>query len=163
MAQQAIEQTLPQSTTRELTPTRRQGKRLQLAIVALVILSAVGYLVYSGLNTKVYYHTVSELQAGKPALTGQQVRVAGIVTEDAIVREQSGAIIRFTMADDGGAMPVLFKGAVPDIFQPGIEVVVEGKYGADGLFVADTLLAKCPSKFDTAQGGGQSDGSAIGQ
>ncbi len=150
MAQRAIGQAFPQAAIGEGLAARRRGKRRQLAIVALVILGAVGFLVYSGLRTNVYYQTVGELRAGGSAAVGKQVRVAGVVTEDAIAREGSGSIIHFTMADGGGALPVTYKGAVPDIFQPGIEVVVEGKYGADGRFTADTLLAKCPSKFEEA-------------
>ncbi len=130
--------------------TRRGGKRLQLAVVALVILGAVGYLVYSGLRANVYYQTVGELQAGSAAMAGRQVRVAGLVTHDPIAREESGAVVRFTMADEGGTLPVTYRGAVPDIFGPDIEVVVEGKWTPEGGFVADTLLAKCPSKFDAA-------------
>ena len=131
---------------------RRRGKGLQLAIVGLVILAAVGYLVFSGLRTNVYYQTVGELQAsaaqGAPGAAGRQVRVAGTVAEGSVVREEAGSLVRFTMADAGGSMPVTYKGAVPDIFGPGIEVVVEGKYDPNGVFVADTLLAKCPSKFE---------------
>lgn len=150
MAQQAVGQALPRSSARDPLVTRRRDKRWQLAVVALVILGAVGFLVYSGLRTNVYYQTVSELQAGGAKATGKQVRVAGVVTHDAIVREQSGSLLRFTMSDGGGTLPVTYKGTVPDIFQPGVEVVVEGKYGADGQFTAETLLAKCPSKFETA-------------
>ena len=129
---------------------RRGNKWLQLAVVALVILGAVGYLVYSGLSTTVYYQTVSELRAAATnGAGGQQVRVAGTVADNSVVREEAGSVVRFVMADAGGTVPVVYKGAVPDIFGPGIEVVVEGKY-VDGAFTADTLLAKCPSKFETA-------------
>ena len=124
------------------------NKRLQLAVVALVLLSAVGYLVYSGLQTNVYYQTVGELRGATAA--GRPVRVAGLVDEGSIVRQEGGSVLRFSMSDAGGSIPVVYKGAVPDIFQPGIEVVIEGKYAPGGEFTANTLLAKCPSKFDTA-------------
>jgi cytochrome c-type biogenesis protein CcmE len=127
--------------------TRRGGKRWQLAIVALVILGAVGYLVYNGLSTNVYYQTVSELRAGH-AKPGQQVRLAGNVVAGSIVREEGSATVHFNVADAGGTLPVVYSGTVPDIFGPGIEVVVEGKYTPGNSFVADTMLAKCPSKFE---------------
>lgn len=127
------------------------SKRLQLVVVALVLLSAVGYLVYSGLQTNVYYQTVGELRGSDTAAAGRPVRVAGLVDEGSIVRQEGGSVLRFSMSDDSGSIPVVYKGAVPDIFQPGIEVVIEGKYAPGGEFTADTLLAKCPSKFDTAQ------------
>lgn len=129
----------------------RSNKRLQLAAIALVLLGAVGYLVYSGLRTNVYYQTVNELQAQGVGAASKQVRVAGVVADGSIARQESGSVVRFTIADGGGTMPVVYKGTVPDIFQPGIEVVIEGKYTPGGEFAATTLLAKCPSKFDTAE------------
>ncbi len=129
------------------TATRRGGKRWQLAIVALVIVGAIGYLVYNGLGTNVYYQTVTELQGGNAH--GQQIRLAGNVVDGSIVREDGSGMVRFSVADAGGELPVVYKGVVPDIFGPGIEVVVEGKYNPSTGFAADTMLAKCPSKFDT--------------
>ena len=126
------------------------NKRLQLVVVALVLISAVGYLVYSGLQTNVYYQTVGELRADGSKVAGQPVRVAGTVDDGSIARQEGGSVLRFSMSDGSGSIPVVYRGAVPDIFQPGIEVVVEGKYAPGGDFTAHTLLAKCPSKFDTA-------------
>jgi len=135
--------------------TRRRGKGLQLAVVGLVILAAVGYLVYSGLRTNVYYRTVSELQVGEVD-PGRQVRLAGNVVPGSIVREEGSSVVRFQVADPGGALAVVYKGAVPDIFGPDIEVVLEGKYNPGTGFAADTMLAKCPSKFEEqAKNGGQ--------
>jgi cytochrome c-type biogenesis protein CcmE len=134
---------------------RRRGKGLQLAIVGLVILAAVGYLVYSGLRTNVYYRTVSELQTGDVD-PGRQIRLAGNVVPGSIVREEGSSTVRFQVADAGGALPVVYKGAVPDIFGPEIEVVLEGRYNPSTGFAADTMLAKCPSKFEEqASSGGQ--------
>ena len=135
-----------------LPQVRRAGKRRQLTVVVLVLLGAVGYLVYSGLRTTVYYQTVGELQAaaGGPGVAGRQVRVLGRVADGSVVREEAGSVVRFVIADEAGQLPVTYKGAVPDIFGPGIEVVVEGKYTPGTGFVAEELLAKCPSKFDSA-------------
>ena len=57
---------------------------------------------------------------------------------------------RVLVYDGSGKVPVYYRGGpVPDIFGDEVQVVVEGKYNADGTFVANTLLAKCPSKFET--------------
>ena len=140
----------PRAAAQVRAGAQRGNKRLQLAIVALVILAGVGYLVFSGLRTNVYYQTVSELQASGGA-GGRQVRLAGKVVDGSVVREEGSSTVRFMVADDGGTMPIVYSGAVPDIFGPGIEVVLEGKYNPNTGFVADTMLAKCPSKFDPAQ------------
>ena len=129
-------------------PTRRTGLKVALAGGALVV--GVAYLILTGLQTStVYYLTVGELLAKGPAAYGQQLRVAGDVTPGSVLKEDAGLGIRFVVQDGSGQIPVYYRGGpVPDIFGDEVQVVVEGKYGPDGTFVASTLLAKCPSKFD---------------
>jgi cytochrome c-type biogenesis protein CcmE len=60
-------------------------------------------------------------------------------------------VVNFKITDaKTTAMPVVYSGVVPDIFQAGAQVVVEGKLGSNGVFQAQTLLTKCPSKFQAA-------------
>lgn len=125
----------------------RQAKIL--AAVGVVV-AAVGFLLVTAFqNTAVYYLTVSELQAAGPSLYGQPVRVAGNVVPGSIQRDPTSPVVRFEAQDVSGRMPVFYRGVLPDIFGDGIEVVVEGRYAENGSFTAHTLLAKCPSKFDT--------------
>lgn len=124
------------------------GGRLKLVVVGAVVFLAVVYLVYTATQAgAVYYLTVSELKQRGPS-TWQQVRVSGDVVDGTIQRD--GTTVRFVVKDAGGQLPVVYQGVVPDIFGPNIQVVVEGKYGADGVFHASTLLAKCPSRFESA-------------
>ena len=113
---------------------------------ALVIAACVGYLIYSASGgTSEYYLTVSELSAHSQ--TGD-VRVAGVVQND-VLKSDGGLHVTFTEKDTTASMPVEYTGTLPDIFQPGITVVAEGRLGSDGVFHARTLLAKCPSRFST--------------
>ena len=114
------------------------------ALPGLVVAGCVGYLIItaSGASAE-YYVTVSELRAHP---TSGDVRVAGVVQPDV---QKSGLHVSFTEKDGTAAMPVDYTGTLPDIFKPGITVVVEGRIGADGVFHARTLLAKCPSRFST--------------
>jgi cytochrome c-type biogenesis protein CcmE len=114
-------------------------------------MAAVAYLVATSLqNNAVYYLTVSELQSKAASLSGQPVRVAGNVVPGTIQRNVGDFTVRFDIADGSGQLPVTYRGVVPDIFGPNIEVVVEGRYNEGGAFNAATLLAKCPSKFESA-------------
>jgi len=124
---------------------------LKFAIAGGVFLLAVGYLVLTGMqNNAVYYLTVSELTA-QPNLAGRQVRVAGNVAPGSVEKTNGGLALRFIVQDASGSFPVVYKGGpVPDIFGEQVEVVVEGKIQPDGVFAAETLLAKCPSKFEDA-------------
>ncbi len=55
-------------------------------------------------------------------------------------------------------MPVEYRGPVPDIFKPGVQVVVQGRMGGDGVFHARVLEAKCPSRFSSAPARGAAGG-----
>jgi len=120
---------------------------LKWSIPAVIVAACVGYLIYSASGgTTEYYLTVSELRANHES---GDVRVAGVVQDD-VQKTDGGLRVTFTEKDGTASMPVEYSGTLPDIFRPGITVVVEGTLGADGVFHARTLLAKCPSRFSTA-------------
>ena len=113
---------------------------------ALIVAACVGYLIYTASGgTTEYYLTVSELHRHSQAA---DVRVAGVVEND-VVKTDGGLHVTFTEKDSTASMPVDYTGTLPDIFQPGITVVAEGRLGSDGVFHARTLLAKCPSRFSS--------------
>ena len=115
-------------------------------IPGAVVAACVGYLIYSAsAGATPYYLTVSQLRSQAPA---GDVRVAGVVEND-VEKSDGGLRVTFTEKDSTATMPVEYTGTLPDIFRPGITVVAEGTMGADGVFHARTLLAKCPSKFST--------------
>ncbi|HVH63642.1 MAG TPA: cytochrome c maturation protein CcmE [Candidatus Dormibacteraeota bacterium] len=115
-------------------------------IPVAIVAACVGYLIYSASGgTSVYYLTVSQLRTQAPV---GDVRVAGVVQND-VQKSEGGMHVTSTEKDGTASLPVEYTGTLPDIFQPGITVVAEGKLGRDGVFHATTLLAKCPSRFST--------------
>jgi cytochrome c-type biogenesis protein CcmE len=132
-------------------PTARRPLPRKFLVAGAVLVLAIGQLVATNLGSAtVYYLTVGELTAqGNPP--GRIVRVSGDVAAGSIARD--GAAVRFTIADPGGSLPVVYRGVVPDIFGDGVQVVVEGLPDAGGVFQASTLLAKCPSRFEAEPGG----------
>ncbi|GAC1359773.1 MAG: cytochrome c maturation protein CcmE [Ktedonobacteraceae bacterium] len=131
-------------------PQRKRRIPLSFLLAGIAILGAIVYLIF--INTQasaVYYMTVTELH-GCTTCTTQSVRVAGVVQADSIVRDDANQHISFVINDGKAVLPVIYSGIVPDIFRAGIQVVVEGKYSGQGAFQAQTLLAKCPSKFQSA-------------
>jgi len=134
--------------TEENAPLRpRRRLPLSFIIGGLAILAAVIYLVYANTQANaLYYMTVSELKHCTICTT-QSVRVAGVVQQGSIVRDDQKQLVTFVIAQGGQQLAVSYSGVVPDIFRPGIEVVVEGHYAGHGPFQAQNLLAKCPSKF----------------
>lgn len=120
-----------------------------------VVAACVGYLVVSATGSSAeYYQTIPEMRSHP---SSGNVRVLGVVQDD-VVRTEGGIRVRFTAAEGGQTMPVDYRGTVPDIFQPGIQVVVDGRMGSDGVFHARTLEAKCPSRFSAAQSQGTPSG-----
>lgn len=96
-----------------------------------------------------YYYTVSELLEQGSSLNGEHVRVEGQAASDSAVQESAGRILKFTIVDGDGekGLPVVYQGVVPDSFKPGADVVIEGHLDSDGVFQANTMMAKCPSKY----------------
>ncbi len=148
-------QTVVRVSEGEEKPVLHRRKRLPISFIVagLAILGAVIYLIYTSTQANaLYYLTVSELKSCTTCTT-QSVRVAGFVQAGSIVRDDQKQQISFVIADSGHTLPVVYSGIVPDIFRPGIQVVVEGHYNGQGPFQAQMLLAKCPSKFQSATPG----------
>lgn len=117
------------------------------SVLGAVVAVCVGYLVYTASWSGVsYYRTVAEVKA-RP---GSDVRVLGTAQD---VRQGASPLdVTFTEVDAGYRMPVAYHGQVPDIFKDGVQVVVEGRMGGDGVFRASSLITKCPSRFTAAKG-----------
>ncbi len=136
-------------------PSRRRHKRLPISFIlgGLAILGAVIYLIYANTQANAaFYLTVSELKSCTTC-AAQSIRVAGVVQAGSVVNNEQNQQISFVIAESGQSLPVVYSGIVPDIFGPGITVVVEGHYTGTGPFQAQTLLTKCPSKFQAATPG----------
>ncbi len=120
----------------------------------LFVIAGVGLLIYRGISdTGVYYMTVEELIEKAPVLKDDSVRISGNVVADSIDYNQKELILSFAVSDienPAKTIDVLYNGVVPDAFTSDVEVVLEGVYKEDrNLFLAETLLAKCPSKYES--------------
>ncbi len=121
----------------------RRPSRLPIVLLGLAVLgalAAVGYTMFT--RSIVYYHTPTEVQA----MPGERVRVSGQVVDGTI--ESSAGTVRFAITDGTTTVPVVYRGPRPDTLRDEAEAVVEGELGPDGVFRADVLFAKCPSKFE---------------
>lgn len=136
---------------------KRRAPRWGFIIAGLAIIAAVIYLVVANTGTSAeYYMTIHELQ-NCSSCAGQAVRVAGFVSKDGVTKLDNNQAISFNITDNTLAMPVMYRGIVPDTVKAGTQVVVEGHL-LNGVFQATTLLAKCPSKFQAATPGASSTG-----
>ncbi|MCB0137538.1 MAG: cytochrome c maturation protein CcmE [Caldilineaceae bacterium] len=120
--------------------TRKQRRLTLIAAAGAVLAVAVGLVLYAFQDTIVFFTTPSELQA-KPAAPGTRLRLGGLVEDGSVVRG-TGTAVSFTITDTEATVPVVYEGTLPDLFREGQGVVAEGRFDSEGVFVADTVLAK---------------------
>lgn len=119
-----------------------RGKRLALILAALALLGGATALVLSAMRENlVFFHTPSEVAEGK-AHFGRTFRIGGLVAPGSLERLPDGVTVRFAVTDTAKTIPVVYRGALPDLFSEGKGAVAQGKLGPDGVFVASEVLAK---------------------
>lgn len=150
--------------------------RMKFIIGGLLILAAVIYLIASSTQASAeYFMTIDELKAKGQSIVGKNLRVSGAVVGDTIqydpqtltltfdvahvpgdnneVDAQGGlaAVLHAAVADPGRArMKVTYSGPKPDLLKNEAQAIMTGQLGADGVFHADELLLKCPTKYEEA-------------
>jgi cytochrome c-type biogenesis protein CcmE len=129
------------------------NKYLKFGGVTVVILVALGYLAYTGVqDSKSYYVTIKELRGMDDGVYAKRLRVAGNVVPGSIKR--TGTHVEFTLKELDLTLPVVYSGteAPPDTFKDDSQALAEGSFGRDGVFHAKQLQAKCASKYAPAPG-----------
>jgi cytochrome c-type biogenesis protein CcmE len=125
----------------------------RFAIGALVIVAGVGALIATGVQeTGVYFLTPTELLTRTRAdstFHDVGIKVGAKVVPGSVQRD--ARTIAFRVSDGTSEFPVTYTGLIPDTFTDAsnIEVIVEGKYGRDGVFHATEVLAKCGSRYES--------------
>jgi len=127
-----------------MDPSRKRTIRLVVALRVAVLLA--GALVYTSFDAATEAREPSELLANSSP--NESYELTGKVVAGSVRRGEE--VLSFKVRDRKGdvSVPVRYKGAVPDPFREGREVIVTGRL-TNGVFVAekDSLVTKCPSKF----------------
>ena len=132
-----------------MDPARKRKIRLAVALTAAVVLA--GALVWTSFGGSTEARTPSQALTAAP---GSSIQLTGKVVPGSIRHE--GRLLRFRVRDRSGSasVPVVYQGVVPDPFRDGREVIVSGKmHGGTLVGERDTLVTKCPSKFQSKPGG----------
>lgn len=154
--------------------TRATGGRAKFLVGGLLILAAIVYLIASSTQSAAqYFYTVDELKAQGAKAVGKNLRVSGVVLGDTIQYDAKSLELRFSIgqvtdntkeieaagglaaaleaaaADPNSArIPVVYIGPKPDLMKPEAQAIITGKLGEDGVFHADELLLKCPTRYE---------------
>lgn len=151
-------------------------QRNKFIIGGVLILAAVVYLIASSTHASAeYFMTVDELNAEGAAAISRSVRLSGAVLGDTIQYDPSTLTLKFEVAHvpgdnaeierQGGLAAVLhaavtdpsrsriqvqYEGVMPDLLRNEAQAIMTGKLGEDGVFYAEELLLKCPTKYEEA-------------
>jgi cytochrome c-type biogenesis protein CcmE len=125
----------------------------KFAALVAVIIGTLVWLAAGGIGeTKTYYKTISELDQMGAGAYGKRIRVAGDVEAGSIVRR--GQNVEFVLTQEKRKLRVVYSGAdpLPDTFRAGAQALADGKIGADNVFQANKIQAKCASKYQAKPG-----------
>ena len=121
---------------------KTRHKRLAFIAAGLAALGiAAGLVLNAFQNNLVFFFSPSQI-AAKEAPTGRNFRIGGLVEKGSMKRDADGLTTRFMVTDTASSIPVVYKGILPDLFKEGRGCVAEGKVGSDGVFYANSVLAK---------------------
>ena len=116
----------------------RTRRRLWVAVLTVVI--ALAYILSQGLdNATLYFRTADEAVAQRGELGTRRFRIEGDVVSGSV--SQRGQEVSFTLTSNGVEVPVRHRGDPPELFQPGIPVVMEGSFSGD-VFASDRMMVK---------------------
>jgi cytochrome c-type biogenesis protein CcmE len=127
--------------------TTKRTKWGALAAVGVLVM-AFGWLIYGGLDSNVvYFRTPKELADMGADGYDKPVRLGGQVKPGSVVWDEQALDLRFTVTDGARDIAVHSKGAPPQMFKDGQGVVVEGRYGKDGVFKSTSLMVKHSNEY----------------
>ena len=133
----------------------KKNGRFYIGLVGVALV--VSYLIWTGVSeTMVYYLTPNELMAKvqeDPSFHQVGVKVSGRVVPGTHEQATSQRPHRFVVRDlehEDVRFRVEYDDVLPDTFTDDVEVVLEGRYGEDGVFQANTVLTKCGSRYEAS-------------
>ncbi len=115
----------------------------------IIVLAILLLIVNSFKGASAYYITVSELNSKGADAVGQSWRVSGPVDKDSVQYDAQILTLQFNMTEDDQQLAVVYHDVMPDLFMKSTSVIVEGQVNSTGLFEAQTILVKCPSKYQS--------------
>ena len=117
-------------------------RRMAMVIGGLAALGVCAALVLTAFQQNLVFFFTPTQVADNEAPQGRTFRIGGLVEQGSVKRQADGVTVRFVVTDTAKSIPVLYKGALPDLFREGKGVVTQGRLGPDGTFQASEVLAK---------------------
>lgn len=130
--------------------------KTKLLLAVGVIVAVIAALVAVGMSqANTFYWSIDEILAQGDEAVGKAVKLSGFIVGDSIDWRPEQVELHFALrSEDGQVLPVVYRGMKPDTMYDGWEAIVEGRLNADGVFEADQLYVKCPSKYEAMEEAG---------
>ena len=148
----------------------------KFVIGGILILGAVVFLIWTSTAASAeYFLTIDELNAKGANVVEKNLRVSGAVIGDSIQYDAQNLTLSFEVAHvpadnlaietEGGLaealhqavldpsrarMKVVYEGPKPDLLRNEAQAIMTGRMGNDGVFYAEELLLKCPTRYEEA-------------
>ncbi len=123
----------------------------KVAMSVAVVAAGVGFMIYTTVSSGdalEYYKHVNEVVGEADSWTGKRLQLHGNVVAGSILKKPGSLDFKFAIHKEGSWVDVQYKGIIPDAFKDCAELVVKGKLLDSKRFKADTISAKCPSKYE---------------
>jgi cytochrome c-type biogenesis protein CcmE len=129
------------------------NKYVKFAGLMAIIIGVLIWLATANVSeSQTYYKTIAELNHMSGQAKEKKMRVGGDVEKGSITRKAD--LVEFTLAQDNLHLRVAYTGRdpLPDTFKDGAQALADGRMGADGIFRANKVQAKCSSKYAVKPG-----------
>jgi cytochrome c-type biogenesis protein CcmE len=163
-----IERMNPEAQKARSAPVdRRTAWKIVASVV--VVVGSVSTLLYASMKEEIQlWKSPDELVGAPKDYEGKRLNVGGHVLS--LNANRSSLEYSFEIESrpprPHAVLKARYRGVVPDTFKSGAEVVATGKINPEGVLVAETIMAKCPSKYEAkggpAIGSGQGAGAGYG-
>jgi cytochrome c-type biogenesis protein CcmE len=119
--------------------------RRRLWIVGTLMAVAVGLILFEGLgNATVYFKTADEAVHDRTSMGTRRFRIEGTVVDGSVKATADGA--SFRIENNGAVVPVVHHGDPPELFKPGIPVVLEGHWQG-ATYDSDLIMVKHTEQY----------------
>lgn len=123
-----------------MKPIRKQRLFLIIAMV-VAVMGSVAFALKAFNENLMYFYSVTQVANGESP-NNQAFRLGGMVVDGSVKRPGEGLTVYFDLTDYESVVTVNYTGILPDLFREGQGIISTGRLNADGLFVADEVLAK---------------------
>jgi cytochrome c-type biogenesis protein CcmE len=126
-------------------PTRSK-RLLWIGLMLAMVSGAVALMLYA-LSTNInFFFMPSQVAAGESPLE-RTIRLGGLVKEQSVQYDAATALVTFLITDRAHDVHVQYRGVLPDLFREGQGVVAQGKLNAEGVLIAEEILAKHDNQY----------------